>query len=192
MGAFIALLVALLTEMYGVPLTIYLFGQLARVPVSAAARHACRRESVERPDRMDWRSAPKPVSPCQLRTDRRRVLADRHLVGSTCRGRSCRPAGTTGPYGRVRHPQYEGVTAGDDLLSAAVAHDPDADHVPDPGGGIRAAGPCEEQKVAARFGNEWTAYAERTMVFVPRFRFRRYLPGMPVGDRASGDVSHVG
>src|SRR6266851_1197468 len=83
--------------------------RLAGLIVPGAARHPCRRPSVERPDRLEIRPAPEPFRLASdvligggfwLIAGGRRVLHEA--------GRGDRLA-TTGPYAHVRHPVYDGL-----------------------------------------------------------------------------------
>ena len=130
-GAFSAFLVALFTEMYGFPLTIYfLSGWLqSRYPdidwLSHDAGHLL--EML-----FGWKANPH-FGPFHLLSfafigggfilisNAWRVLYEAQRRGELA---------TTGPYAHVRHPQYVGLHPGHVRLPVAVADAADAGHVP--------------------------------------------------------------
>lgn len=186
MGAFTAFLVALFTEMYGIPLTIYLLGSWlgSRFPLlrtTHAGGHLWN-------DLIGWTADPH-LSPFHLASY---VLIGagfgliaigwRHLHEAA---RAGRPA-TTGPYAWVRHPQYDGfllVMIGFLLQWPTI---PTLIMFPILVVVYTLLARGEEREVAARFGQAWTAYAERTPAFVPRLSPRRHPPRVRVGGRPSG------
>ncbi len=108
-GAFSAFLVALFTEMYGFPLTIYLLsGWLAnRIPgfdpFSHDAGHLLE-------DLFGWRSNPH-FGPFHMLSNIL-IIAGFFLLSASWRvlyrAQRQRILATTGPYARIRHPQYAG------------------------------------------------------------------------------------
>jgi protein-S-isoprenylcysteine O-methyltransferase Ste14 len=172
MGAYTAFLVALFTEMYGAPLTIYLLGSWlgSRFPLlrdTHAGGHVWN-------DLIGWTGDPH-LSPFHLASYVAIgggfwliAVSWRHLHDAA----RADTLATTGPYAKVRHPQYDGfllVMLGFLLqwptiptlimfpilvvVYARLAH-------------------TEEREVAARFGAAWDEYASRTPAFVPRFGIR--------------------
>ncbi|MBU3750814.1 MAG: isoprenylcysteine carboxylmethyltransferase family protein [Mycobacterium sp.] len=181
MGAFTAFLVALFTEMYGIPLTVYLLGGIlgSRFPLlrdTHAGGHLWN-------DLIGWNADPH-LSPFHLASYLAIgggfwliAVAWRHLHEAARSGRLA----TAGPYRRVRHPQYDGfvlVMIGFLLqwptiptlimfpilliIYARLAH-------------------SEEKEMAARCGTEWDDYARRTPAFLPRIGRGTRHPSAPSG-----------
>lgn len=179
MGGYTAFLVALFTEMYGTPLTIYLLGSWlgSRFPLlrnTHAGGHLWN-------DLIGWTGDPH-LSPFHLASYLAIgggfwliAVAWRHLHAAARAG----TLATAGPYAKVRHPQYDGfvlVMLGFLLqwptlptlimfpilvvVYAKLAH-------------------SEEREIAAQFGAAWDEYAARTPAFVPRLGARKQLTGRP-------------
>ncbi|MFI7679499.1 methyltransferase family protein [Actinophytocola sp. NPDC049390] len=172
MGAFTAFLVALFTEMYGIPLTVYLLGSWlgARFPLlrdTHAGGHLWN-------DLIGWTGDPH-LSPFHL-TSYVAIgggfwliaVAWRHLHEAA----RTEHLATTGPYARVRHPQYDGfllVMIGFLLQWPTI---PALVMFPVLLIVYARLARNEEREVAARFGDQWTAYAAVTPAFLPRLRGR--------------------
>ena len=170
MGAFSAFVVALFTEMYGFPLTIYLLsGWLgSRVPAlqpTHAGGHLWN-------DLIGWRGDPH-VSPFHLASyvliglgfwliaAAWRVLLDAQRSGRLA---------TTGPYARVRHPQYAGFLL---VMLGFLAQWPTIVTLamfPVLVVAYRGLAIGEERAVRAQFGADWDTYARRTPRFLPHRR----------------------
>jgi protein-S-isoprenylcysteine O-methyltransferase Ste14 len=181
MGAFTAFLVALFTEMYGIPLTIYLLGSWlgSRFPLlrtTHAGGHLWN-------DLIGWTGDPH-LSPFHLASY---VLIGggfwliaigwRHLHEAARAGRLA----TTGPYAWVRHPQYDGfllVMIGFLLQWPTI---PTLIMFPILVVVYARLARGEEQEVAASFGEAWSAYAARTPAFLPRLGSHRHRRGVSVG-----------
>jgi protein-S-isoprenylcysteine O-methyltransferase Ste14 len=167
MGAFSAFIVALFTEMYGFPLTIYLLsGWLgSRFPALSLTHSGGHLWN----DLIGWTGDPH-MSPFHL--------ASYVLIGAGFwviakawkvlwdAQRSDRLA-VTGPYARLRHPQYVGfllIMVGFLLqwpTLATLAMFPVLVLV------YRRLAIGEEREVRQRFGAAWDAYAARTPRFLP-------------------------
>ena len=178
MGAFSAFLVALFTEMYGVPLTVYLLsGWLGSTFPGLRATHAGGHLFN---DVIGWTGDPH-LSPFHLASY---VFIG---VGFWLIAAAWRPLheaaqhdrlATTGPYGWVRHPQYDGfllVMIGFLLQWPTI---PTLVMFPILVLVYARLARAEEREVAAHFGQAWRDYAARTPGFVPRLR-RRGGPGAP-------------
>lgn len=167
MGAFTAFVVALFTEMYGFPLTIYLLsGWLgSRFPglnLSHGSGHLWN-------DLIGWKGDPH-LSPFHL-ASYVLIVSGFWLITAAWRTlwRAVRAGklATTGPYERVRHPQYAGfllVMIG--LLFQwptipAIVMFPILVHV------YRRLAKSEECGVRERFGAAWDRYASATPRFIP-------------------------
>lgn len=169
-GAFSAFLVALFTEMYGFPLTIYLLsGWLAnRIPgfdpLSHDAGHLLE-------DLFGWRSNPH-FGPFHLLSNIL-IVAGFFLLSSAWkvlyRAQRRHTLATLGPYAKIRHPQYAGfvmIMAGFLLqwpTILTVAMFPILVYMY-----IRLAR-TEEKEAKAEFGEEYSRYADRIPAFFPRF-----------------------
>ena len=175
-GAFSAFIVALFTEMYGVPLTIYLlsgwlgsrFPQLD--PYSHEAGHL-------------WHTLLGIKGNAHF--DPLHILSNIAIVGgfwlissawfALHRAQRSHTLATTGPYARIRHPQYLGfivIMAGfllqwPTLLTLVMF--PILVYMY-----VRLAR-REEREVLAEFGDTYRRYMETTPGFLPRI-FRRYPP----------------
>lgn len=170
MGAYSAFIIALFTEMYGFPLTIYaLSGWLgsnvpALVPTHAGG-HLLN-------DLIGWEGDPH-LSPFHVASYA--VMGAGFIVLSRAwpilwRSQRENRLATTGPYGTIRHPQYLGfllIMAGFllqwptlltllmfPILTLAYAR----------------LAMSEEREVRALFGSEYEEYAARTPRFIPHLR----------------------
>lgn len=167
-GAFSAFLVALFTEMYGFPLTIYLLsGWLAnRIPgfdpLSHDAGHLLE-------DLFGWRSNPH-FGPFHLLSNIL-IVAGFFLLSSAWkvlyRAQRRHTLATLGPYAKIRHPQYAGfvmIMAGFLLqwpTIVTVAMFPILVYMY-----IRLAR-TEERMAYTEFGDEYSKYADRVPGFFP-------------------------
>ena len=172
-GAFSAFIVALFTEMYGFPLTIYLLsGWLgSRFPGVDFLNHDAGHllEML-----FGWRANPH-FGPFHIASNLL-IFAGFVLLARAWKvlyeaQRAGRLA-TTGPYARVRHPQYIGFVA---ILLGFLLQWPTVLTV--------AMFPvlvlmyarlaiAEEREMQPQFGNAYTAYAGATPRFVPHWRVR--------------------
>jgi protein-S-isoprenylcysteine O-methyltransferase Ste14 len=178
LGAFSAFLIALFTEMYGFPLTIYLLsGWLgSRYPgidfLSHDAGHLL--EML-----FGWQANPH-FGPFHIASYV--LIAGGFILlarswGILYEAQRRRELATSGPYARVRHPQYAGfllimlgfLLQWPTLLTAIM--------FPILAWMYVRLAHREEQEVRAEFGEEYARYAERTPAFLPRldrFFTRRY------------------
>jgi protein-S-isoprenylcysteine O-methyltransferase Ste14 len=170
-GAFSAFLVALFTEMYGYPLTIYLLsGWLtSRYPgvdfLAHDAGHLL--ETL-----LGWRANPH-LGPFHILSF---VLIGGGfwLLASSWRAlyeaSRARRLASTGPYARVRHPQYVGFVL---IMTGFLLQWPTLVTL--------AMYPIlvfmyarlarrEESDMATRFGGQWREYAAHTPRFIPAFK----------------------
>jgi protein-S-isoprenylcysteine O-methyltransferase Ste14 len=180
MGGFTAFLVALFTEMYGVPLTVYvLSGALGSAFPDLQATHAGGHLFN---DLIGWDGDPH-LSPFHL-ASYAFIAGGFWLIATAWRvlyeaARTGRLA-TTGPYARVRHPQYDGfllVMIGFLLQWPTI---PTLLMFPILVYMYRRLARSEEREVAARFGDDWLSYAAAVPPFWPRRR-----PTPPPTNRAT-------
>ena len=171
-GAFSAFLVALFTEMYGFPLTVYLLsGWLSsHLPgidfMSHDAGHLL--ETL-----VGWKSHPH-LGPFHLMSNAL-IVAGFWLLASAWKvlyaAQRERRLASTGPYARVRHPQYAGFVL---IMLGFLLQWPTLVTL--------AMFPVlvfmyarlarrEEAEMVSQFGAEYLRYAGRVPAFVPRFIF---------------------
>lgn len=170
MGGFTAFLVALFTEMYGAPLTVYLLaGWLGSKIPGLAATHA---GGHLLNDLIGWQGDAH-LSPFHL--------ASYVLIGGgfwlvavawpvLLKAASSGKLAVTGAYAWVRHPQYDGlllVMIGFLLQWPTI---PTLIMFPVLVWFYTRLARAEERGLAACFGEAWTVYASRTPGFVPRRR----------------------
>lgn len=167
MGAFSAFVVALFTEMYGFPLTIYVlsgwFGsRFPQLTLSHGGGHLWN-------DLIGWTGDPH-VSPFHL-ASYVLIFGGFWLISAAWRvlwqaqhgGRLA----VSGPYARIRHPQYAGFLLVMLGLLAQWPTIPTLLMVPVLVFAYRRLAIGEEREVRARFGTEWDAYAVHTPRFLP-------------------------
>jgi len=169
-GAFSAFLVALFTEMYGFPLTIYLLsGWLGkRVPGVDLLSHDAGHLLYTL---MGWKGDPH-LNPFHLLSNVL-IFGGFLLIGSAWRvlyqAQRNGTLATQGPYARVRHPQYVGfITI---MLGFLLQWPTLVTLVMFPilvTMYVRLAR-REEREVAAEFGEKYERYAAVTPGFIPRF-----------------------
>ena len=170
LGGFSAFVVALFTEMYGFPLTVYLLtgplgGIVPGVDLSHNAGHLWT-------DLIGWKGDPH-VSPFHL-ASYAFIIGGFWLIYAAWKvllaAVKAETLATTGPYARLRHPQYAGlvlVMVGFLLqwpTLATLAMFPILLLV------YRRLAIREEREVVQRFGAAWRRYASRTPRFVPRLQ----------------------
>ena len=170
LGTFSAFVVALFTEMYGYPLTIYLLsGPLAGVVPGVDLSHNSGHLWT---DLIGWRGDPH-VSPFHL-VSYVFIIGGFWLIAAGWRtlfaALKAGELATTGAYARVRHPQYLGfilIMVGFLLqwpTFATLVMFPVLVLV------YRRLAIREEQEVAERFGEAWERYAATTPRLLPRLR----------------------
>ena len=169
MGAFSAFIVALFTEMYGVPLTIYFLSGVfgSRVGLDHNSGHLWN-------DLFGLGGDPH-FSPFHLASYALigggfwlMAVAWRHLW----RAARAETLATTGPYARIRHPQYAGFIL---IMIGFLLQWPTLITLvmfPILVVVYRRLAFSEEAEVRARFGPVWDAYAATTPAFVPHRRSR--------------------
>jgi len=173
MGAYSAFVVALFTEMYGFPLTIYLLsGWLGSSVPALVPTHA---GGHLLNDLIGWEGDPH-LSPFHV-ASYGVMLAGFILLARAWpvlwRAQREHRLATTGPYAAVRHPQYLGfllIMAGfllqwPTLLTLAM--------FPILTVAYARLARAEEREVRSEFGADYDAYAARTPRFVPRLRQQR-------------------
>lgn len=185
MGALTAFLAALFTEMYGIPLTVYLLsGWLeSKIPALQATHSGGHLWN----DLIGWRADPH-LSPFHLAS----YLfigggfwlistAWRHLYSAAGQNQLA----TTGPYARVRHPQYDGFLL---IMVGFLLQWPTIPTL------IMFSilvfvytrlARAEEREVATRFGETWREYASTVPAFIPR-RPVHTSTGQKVGPLSTG------
>lgn len=168
-GAFSAFIVALFTEMYGFPLTIYLLsGWLAsRMPGIDLFSHNAGHLLEEL---FGWRGNPH-FGPFHLLSNIL-IVAGFFVLASAWKvlysAQRRHSLATTGAYARIRHPQYAGfvIIMFGFLLQwptiVTLAMFPVLVYMY-----LRLAR-SEEKEVRAKFGETYARYAERTPAFFPR------------------------
>lgn len=170
MGGFTAFLVALFTEMYGVPLTVYLLsGWLgSKVPALQATHSGGHLWN----DLIGWRGDPH-LSPFHL-ASYLLIGGGFWLISAAWRllleASREQVLATSGLYARIRHPQYAGfllIMVGFMLQWPTI---PTLLMFPVLVWVYARLAWAEEREMAARFGTEWTNYAARTPGFIPRRR----------------------
>ncbi len=189
MGVFSAFIVALLTEMYGFPLTVYLLsGWLgSRFPIlnlSHSSGHLLN-------DLIGWQGDPHP-SPLHLGSY---VFIGAGFwpiaVAWSVPWKASRASAlaTTGPYARIRHPQYAGFVL---VMFGFLLQWPTLLTVlmfPILLLVYRRLAIAEEGEVRAAFGPDWDAYALGTSRFIPH---RRRLAARGIGVTARRNGTNAG
>ena len=176
-GAFSAFIVALFTEMYGYPLTIYLLSGwlVSRYPGVDWSSHDAGHllEML-----FGWKANPH-FGPFHLLSFAF-IGGGFILLSNAWRvlyaAQKNRTLATTGPYTRIRHPQYVGfvlimlgfLVQWPTLLTLAMF--PVLVYMY-----VRLAR-REEQEVEREFGETYARYRARTPAFIPRFDIKRALP----------------
>lgn len=179
MGIYSGFVVALFTEMYGFPLTIFLLSgwlgsRFPQLMPTHAGGHLWN-------DLIGWKGDPH-LSPFHL-ASYAVMIAGFWLISSAWRvlweAQGAGRLATQGAYRRIRHPQYVGfllVMAGlllqwPTLLTLAM--------FPVLVLAYWRLALSEEREVRKRFGAEWDAYAAATPRFVPGLARRPSLPDSP-------------
>jgi len=168
-GAFSAFLVALFTEMYGFPLTIYLLSgwlQTKFPGVDFLSHDAGHLLEVL----FGWRLNPH-LGPFHIASNLL-IFAGFYLLAVSWRvlyqAQRAQTLAVTGPYARIRHPQYAGFVM---ILAGFLLQWPTILTL--------AMFPIlvfmygrlttkEENEMAARFGAQYESYAARTPRFIPK------------------------
>ena len=167
MGGFSAFIVALFTEMYGAPLTVYLLaGWLGDYVPALKATHS---GGHLWNDLIGWKGDPH-VSPFHLASYLVLIggfwlIAAAWKVLHTAAQRD--QLATTGPYAWLRHPQYLGfllIMVGWLLQWPTI---PTLLMFPVLAYVYARLARSEEREVAAHFGPAWTEYAARVHAYIP-------------------------
>jgi protein-S-isoprenylcysteine O-methyltransferase Ste14 len=167
LGGFSAFIVALFAEMYGYPLTIYLFGSVLgdKLGLSHNAGHLWT-------DLIGWKGDPH-LSPFHF-ASYLLIGGGFWLIGAAwSRLHAAAQVGrlaTGGPYARLRHPQYAGFIA---IMVGFLLQWPTLPTLvifPVLVVVYRRLAIREERDVREHFGEEWDLYAGRTPRFIPSLR----------------------
>jgi len=184
-GTFSAFIVALFVEMYGFPLTIYLLaGWLGRrFPGTNFLSHDAGHLWY---DLLGFKGNPH-LNPIHLASNFF-ILGGFILLASSWRvlfaAQQAKKLATTGPYGRIRHPQYVGfivimigfLLQWPTLVTLAMFPILAVSYV-------RLAH-REEREVEAEFGDQWRAYAAVTPPWIPDLAHRHG----PAGSRREASI----
>lgn len=184
MGGFSAFIVALMVEMYGFPLTIYLLSGWAgsrfkSLTLTHDGGHLWS-------ELIGWKGDPH-LSPFHLASYVFIGLGFWAIAAAwpvLLRAAKAGTLATTGPYARVRHPQYVGFLA---IMVGFLLQWPTIPTLvmfPVLVYVYRRLSLQEEASVAAAFPAPWAAYAEQTPRFVPRRRHDEQ-PASDGGPRAA-------
>lgn len=167
MGAYTAFLVALFTEMYGAPLTVYLLsGWLgSRFPLIRADHAGGHLWN----DLIGWTADPH-ISPFHLASyvfiggGFWLIAASWKVLHESAQQHRL---ATTGPYARVQHPQYDGFMLV--MIGFLLQWPTILTLVMFPALVViyTRLARAEEREVAVRFGDRWRAYAATTPAFMP-------------------------
>jgi protein-S-isoprenylcysteine O-methyltransferase Ste14 len=172
LGGFAAFIVALFSEMYGYPLTIYLLsGALgSKLGLSHSSGHLWN-------DLIGWQGDPH-LSPFHL-LSYAVIVGGFWLVASAWRVLfSAQQAGvlaTSGPYRRIRHPQYTGLLL---IMVGFLIQWPTIPTLlmfPVLAITYRRLAIREERAVRDQFAGAWDDYASQTPRFIPARRGRRHV-----------------
>jgi protein-S-isoprenylcysteine O-methyltransferase Ste14 len=189
LGGFAAFIVALFSEMYGYPLTIYLLsGALgSKLGLSHGSGHLWN-------DLIGWQGDPH-LSPPHI-ASYMLIIAGFWLIAAAWRvllpAQKAGELATAGPYARIRHPQYSGLLL---IMLGFLAQWPTIPTLvmfPVLALAYRRLATREERTVRESFGEEWDAYAARTPRFIPsRQGIRSVVPtDQPWGPRTVGTRPH--
>ena len=183
LGGFSAFVVALFTEMYGYPLTVYLFagplsGLIPGVDLSHNSGHLWN-------DLIGWKGdahfSPFHILSYAFIGGGFWLIASgwKHLYAA----QKAKRLATSGPYELIRHPQYMGFIL---IMVGFLVQWPTFATLlmfPDLLVVYRKLAIREEREVSAEFGAEWQAYAEERPRFLPHFgelrRWGRERPRAP-------------
>jgi protein-S-isoprenylcysteine O-methyltransferase Ste14 len=173
MGSFSAFVVALFAEMYGFPLTIYvLSGWLGTAVPQLAATHA---GGHLLNDLIGWAGDPH-LSPFHLLSYVLMGGAFILLARSwpvLWRAQRAGELAVSGPYGHVRHPQYDGFIL---LMTGLLVQWPTLITLamfPVLAVAYRRLALTEEREMHSQFGLRYEAYSAATPRFLPRLVRRR-------------------
>ena len=184
LGGFSAFVVALFTEMYGYPLSVYLLsGPLGSwfpgVDLTHNAGHLWS-------DLIGWKGDPH-LSPFHI-ASYAAIIAGFWVIAAGWRvlyaAQGRRSLAVSGPYKRIRHPQYTGFIL--IMLGFLLQWPTFATLLMFPVLVLvyRRLAIREEAEVRERFGVAWERYAGRTPRFMPSRRGRKAGPkSVPVGTR---------
>ncbi len=174
LAMFAAFVVSLFSEMFGVPLAMYLLsGWLSRGGPGADLSALGPGDRLE--DRLGWHSTPR-LDQRFPRAGAILILAGLALLWASWpvlyRARRDGKVATSGPYAWVRHPQYSALIA---IMLGFLAQWPtllvSALFLILAAAYVRLAG-REERQARAEFGEAYDRYAARTPAFIP-FQLRR-------------------
>lgn len=188
MGTYSAFIVALFTEMYGAPLTVYLLaGWLgSRFPALEATHSGGHLWN----DLIGWKYDPH-ISPFHL-ASYAVLIAGFWLISSAWdelhKAARSDTLAVSGPYAWVRHPQYVGFLA---IMVGFLLQWPTIPTLimfPVLVYVYWRLARAEEREVAARFPEAWPAYASRVQRLVPhRPAIASFRPGAGLVRQAAGD-----
>lgn len=176
MGSYSALVIALFAEMYGFPLTVYLMSGWMGSSVPALAPTHAGAHLLN--DLIGWQGDPH-LSPIHVVSyvvmGAGFVLLSRAWP-ALWRARKEHRLAVTGPYARLRHPQYAGILL---IMVAFLLQWPTlvtAVMFPVLAVAYRRLAIAEEREVETQFPDEYAAYERRTPRFIPRLGRSHRVP----------------